>query len=311
MILPNCPPWCRYSARIYPNGTADVNQFHAAGGIAFLIKELLEAGLLHEDVRTMAGKGLSGYTQAPFLENDQLTWRKTAGESLDKDILRPVSSPFSAEGGLRVLSGNLGRAIVKVSAVDPDFWTIEAPAEVFTSQDEFIDSYRAGKLEKDFIAVVKYQGPKANGMPELHKLSPLLGVLQAKGFKVALLTDGRMSGASGKVLAAIQVTPETLDNDPLAKIQNGDLICIDATKGSLNLKTGEELLTERDIPHYNRSMPHSGMGRELFACFRTNISSAEEGASIFLHDNFDRIADSDDSVGLQSGKRGETGQERH
>ena len=246
--------------RIYPNGTADVNQFHAAGGIAFLIKELLEAGLLHEDVRTMAGKGLSGYTQAPFLENDQLTWRKTAGESLDKDILRPVSSPFSAEGGLRVLSGNLGRAIVKSRQVDPDFWTIEAPAEVFTSQDEFIDSYRAGKLEKDFVAVVKYQGPQANGMPELHKLSPLLSVLQARGFKVALLTDGRMSGASGKVLAAIQVTPETLDNDPLAKIQNGDLICIDATKGSLNLKTGEELLTERDIPHYNRYMPHSGMG---------------------------------------------------
>ena len=294
-------------ARIYPNGTADVNQFHAAGGIAFLIKELLEAGLLHEDVRAMGGKGLSGYTQAPFLENDQLTWRETAGESLDKDILRPVSSPFFAEGGLRVLSGNLGRAVVKVSAVDPDFWTIEAPAKVFTSQDEFIDSYRAGKLEKDFIAVVKYQGPKANGMPELHKLSPLLGVLQAKGFKVALLTDGRMSGASGKVLAAIQVTPETLDNDPLAKIQNGDLIRIDATKGSLNLKTGEELLTERDMPHYDRPMPHSGMGRELFACFRANISNAEEGASIFLHDNFDRIADSDDSASLQGDKRGETG----
>ena len=183
-----------------------------------------------------------------------------------------------------MLSGNLGRAIVKVSAVSPDYWTIEAPAEVFLSQDEFIHAYQAGKLEKNFIAVIKYQGPKANGMPELHKLSPLLSVLQAKGFKVALLTDGRMSGASGKVLAAIQVTPEAVDDGPLAKIQNGDLIGIDATQGSLNLKSGSELLTQRKIPQYDKSMSHSGVGRELFACFRAHTSSAEEGASIFLHD---------------------------
>ena len=270
-------------ARIYPNGNADVNHFHAAGGIAFLIKELLDAGLLHEDVTTIAGKGLSGYTREPFLEDNKLTWKDSAGESLDKQILRPVSSPFSNEGGLRVLSGNLGRAIVKVSAVSPDYWTIEAPAEVFLSQDEFIHAYQAGKLEKDFIAVIKYQGPKANGMPELHKLSPMLGVLQAKGFKVALLTDGRMSGASGKVLAAIQVTPEAADDGPLAKIQTGDLIGIDATQGSLNLKSGSELLTQRNIPQYDKSMSHSGVGRELFACFRANINSAEQGASIFLH----------------------------
>ena len=271
-------------ARIYPNGNADVNHFHAAGGIAFLIKELLDAGLLHEDVTTIAGKGLSGYTQEPFLEGDQLTWKDSAGESLDNQILRPVASAFSKEGGLRVLSGNLGRAIVKVSSVNPDYWTIEAQAEVFLSQDEFILAYRAGKLEKDFIAVIKYQGPRANGMPELHKLSPLLSVLQAKGFKVALLTDGRMSGASGKVLAAIQVTPEAADDGPLAKIQTGDLIRIDATQDSLNLKSGKALLTQRKIPHYDKSMSHSGVGRELFACFRSNISNAEEGASIFLPD---------------------------
>ena len=270
-------------ARIYPNGNADVNHFHAAGGIAFLIKELLDAGLLHEDVTTIAGKGLSGYTREPFLEDNKLTWKDSAGESLDNQILRPVVSAFSNEGGLRVLSGNLGRAIVKVSAVSPDYWTIEAPAEVFLSQDEFIHAYQAGKLEKNFIAVIKYQGPKANGMPELHKLSPLLGVLQAKGFKVALLTDGRMSGASGKVLAAIQVTPEAVDDGPLAKIQTGDLIGIDATQSSLNLKSGSELLTQRKIPQYDKSMSHAGVGRELFACFRSNISNAEQGASIFLH----------------------------
>ena len=274
-------------ARIYPNGSADVNQFHAAGGCAFLIKELLDAGLLHEDVSTVAGKGLSGYTRGPILEGGLVTWREAAGKSLDKDILLPVATPFSREGGLRVLSGNLGRAIVKVSAVSPDCWSIEAPAEVFLSQEEFIHAYQAGKLEKDFVAVVKYQGPKANGMPELHKLSPLLGVLQARGFKVALLTDGRMSGASGKVLAAIQVTPETLDNGPLAKIQSGDLIAIDAAHGSLNLKPGEELLSRRTIPLYDNSMSRAGVGRELFACFRANVSNAEEGASVFLHDSFD------------------------
>ena len=294
-------------ARIYPNGAADVNQFHAAGDSALLMKELLAAGLLHEDVRTVAGKGLSRYTQAPALEGDQLTWKESAGESLDENTLRPVASPFAHEGGLRVLAGNLGRAIVKASAVNPEHWAIEAPAEVFLSQDEFIHAYRAGRLEKDFIAVVKYQGPKANGMPELHKLSPLLSVLQARGYKVALLTDGRMSGASGNVLAAIHVTPETLDNSPLAKIQNGDLISIDVVKGSLNLNTDKKQLEQRNIAQHDKSISDAGMGRELFACFRANISNAEEGASIFLHDNFDRIADSDDIVGFQGGKRRETG----
>ncbi len=283
-------------ARIYPNGAADVNQFHAAGGVAFLIKELLEAGLLHENVTTVAGKGLSRYTQEPFLENGQLTWQETTNESLDETTLRPVSSPFSSEGGLRVLVGNLGRAIVKASAVNPEHWVIEAPAEVFLSQDEFIHAYRAGKLEKDFVAVIKYQGPKANGMPELHKLTPILSVLQARGFKVALVTDGRMSGASGKVLAAIHVTPEAADDSPLATIQNGDLICIDAVKCSLNLKSDERELEQRTIPQYDESISHSGMGRELFTCFRANINNAEQGASIFLHDGFDLHMSGDQGV---------------
>ena len=283
-------------ARIYPNGAADVNQFHAAGGVAFLIKELLEAGLLHENVTTVAGKGLSRYTHEPFLENGQLTWQETTNESLDETTLRPVSSPFSHNGGLRVLAGNLGRAIVKVSAVNPVHWMIEAPAEVFLSQDEFIHAYRTGKLEKDFVAVIKYQGPKANGMPELHKLSPILSVLQARGFKVAIVTDGRMSGASGKVLAVIHVTPEAADDGPLATIQNGDLIRIDAVKCSLNLKTDKEQLEQHTIPQYDESISHSGMGRELFACFRTHISCAEEGASIFLHDGFDLHTSGDQGV---------------
>ena len=271
-------------ARVYPNGAADVNHFHAAGGIAFLVKELLEAGLLHEDVITIAGKGLSAYTQEPFLEDDKLSRKDAPGESRAGNILRPVSSPFSNEGGLRVLSGNLGRAIVKVSSVNPDHWMIEAPAEAFLSQDEFIYAYQAGRLEKDFVAVIKYQGPKANGMPELHKISPLLGVLQARGFNVALLTDGRMSGASGKVLAALHLTPETVDNGLLAIIQSGDLICIDAARGSIDLKSGKGLTATLNMPQYDESMSHSGMGRELFACFRANISSAEEGASIFPQD---------------------------
>lgn len=273
-------------ARVYPNGPGDVNQFHAAGGSAFLIRELLDAGLLHGNVTTVTGKGLSGYTLKPLLQGGQLTWREVAKESLDRNILRPASSPFSPEGGLRVLSGNLGRAIVKVSAIDPEHLVVEAPAEIFTSQDEFIHAYREGKLDKDFVAVIRYQGPKANGMPELHKLSPLLGVLQARGLKVALLTDGRMSGASGKVLAAIQVTPEAADNGLLARVRNGDLVSIDATRGSLNLVPCGELPEMCDEPNCENVIPGAGVGRELFACFRANTGSAEEGASIFRHDGF-------------------------
>ena len=272
-------------ARIYPNGAADVNHFHAAGGSAFLIRELLEAGLLHEDVTTVTGKGLSGYALKPLLEDGQLIWREDGKKSIDRNILRPVSSPFSPEGGLRVLSGNLGRAIVKVSAIAPERRAIEAPAEVFLSQEEFIDAYRAGILDRDFVAVIRYQGPKANGMPELHKLSPMLGVLQARGFRVALLTDGRMSGASGKVLAAIQVTPEAADNGPLARVQNGDLVSIDANCGSLELKPGILPETRSERRHDN-TRSGVGVGRELFTCFRANTGSAEEGASIFRHDGF-------------------------
>ena len=271
-------------ARIYPNGAADINQFHAAGGVAFVTRELLDAGLLHGDVTTVAGADLSDYTREPVLDGGRLTWQETSENSLDDAILRPVSSPFSQEGGLRVVSGNLGRAVVKVSAVSRDNWTIEAPAEVFTSQDEFIHAYRAGELEKDFVAVISYQGPKANGMPELHKLSPMLGVLQARGFRVALLTDGRMSGASGKVLAAIQVTPEAAEYGALARVRNGDLVAIDAIRGKLNTTPGTGQPVQPELSHGDRSIPHTGVGRELFSCFRANAGNAEEGASIFPYD---------------------------
>ena len=268
-------------ARIYPNGQADVNQFHAAGGIAYVIKELLDVGLLHEDVNTITGDGLTAYTKEPHLENDKITWKKGSEKSLDETILRTATDPFSKEGGLKVLQGNLGRAIIKISAVKPEHYLIQAPAIVFNSQEEFIDAYKKGELENDFIAVIKNQGPKANGMPELHKLTPMLGVLQDRGYKVAIVTDGRMSGASGKVPAAIQVTPECAEGGSLNRIINGDIIQLDANKGTLNVKIDSQEFEKRQIEPIDYSTHHTGMGRELFSGFRMRVTSAEEGASSF------------------------------
>lgn len=266
-------------ARVYPNGLADVNHFHAAGGLAYMIGNLLDAGLLHEDVNTILGAGLRNFCQEPNVIDGAFGWQPAQTKSLNEDVLRPAADPFDREGGLRVVDGNLGRAIVKVSAVEEKYYRISAPARVFLSQQAFVDAFNAGDLEHDFVAVLPYQGASANGMPELHKLTPYLGVLQNRGFRVALLTDGRMSGASGKVLAAIQVSPEAVCGGMIGKIQDDDVIEIDAVNGSLSV-------TADDDPH-SRSMQtiditagHSGMGRELFAAFRSNVSSAETGASV-------------------------------
>jgi phosphogluconate dehydratase len=266
-------------ARVYPNGIADVNHFHAAGGIGFVIRELLDAGMLHEDVQTILGDGLRNFCREPFLDKGKLEWRDAAEQTLDADIVRPASEPFDAEGGLRLVSGNVGRAIVKVSAVAPEHYSIKAPARVFTSQAAFTRAFNDGELETDFVAVLPGQGPRANGMPELHKLTPYLGVLQNRGFKVALLTDGRMSGASGKVLAAIQVTPESLAGGIVGRIRDGDVITIDSNSGTLVVDA--EDIESRPAPESEAANEQVGMGRELFAAFRENSSGAEQGAGIF------------------------------
>ena len=267
-------------ARVYPNGMADVNHFHAAGGLGYMIRQLLDAGMLHEDVQTILGSGLHRFCQEPMVENGKLAWRDAQAESLDKDILRPVDEPFDKEGGLRVVDGNIGRAIVKVSAVSKDHHRVSAPARVFHSQAAFIEAFNNGELEMDFVAVLSYQGPSANGMPELHKLTPYLGVLQNRGFKVALLTDGRMSGASGKVLAAIQVTPEAISGGTIGKIRDDDLIVIDAEAGVLSVSADDDP-SGRSVEFRDISAKHVGMGRELFAAFRKQVSSAETGGTIF------------------------------
>ena len=267
-------------ARVYPNGLADVNHFHAAGGLPFVIRELLDAGLLHEDVHTINGFGLSNQAQEPFLEGDGVVWHPAVAQSKDPGILRPAGEAFSDDGGLKLVKGSLGRAVVKVSAVKPEFHQIEAPAVVFETQDEFIQRFNSGELDRDFVAVVTYQGPKANGMPELHKLTPYLGVLQDKGFRVALVTDGRMSGASGKVLAAIQVTPEALGGGPLSKVLDGDVITVDGAKGVLELHVDAQELQHREAPAVDLSAQQQGMGRELFAAFRNQVSGAEQGGSV-------------------------------
>ncbi len=266
-------------SRVYPNGSADVNHFHAAGGLGFLIRDMLANGLLHEDVNTIVGPGLERFCREPRINDGQLAWGDVPGESLDPDILRPSSDPFSPEGGLRLVTGNVGRAVVKISAVDKKHHSIKAPARVFHSQQAFVDAFNNDELERDFVAVIRYQGPRANGMPELHKLTPYLGVLQNRGFKVALLTDGRMSGASGKVLAAIQVTPEAIAGGPIAAIRDGDVICIDAANGTIKVDdvAGFESRTA-DIVDIG---PQTGMGRELFGAFRERATGAEQGASLF------------------------------
>jgi phosphogluconate dehydratase len=268
-------------AHVYPNGQADVNHFHAAGGLGFMIGQLLDAELLHEDVKTILGDGLRHFCVEPTL-NGSFGWAPARKHSLDEEILRPADNPFNKEGGLRVVDGNAGRAVIKVSAVDEKHHAIEAPAKVFASQAAFTEAFNAGELEQDFIAVLPWQGPSANGMPELHKLTPYLGVLQNRGFKVALLTDGRMSGASGKVLAAIQVTPEAANGGVIAQIQDGDTIRIDAEQGVLEV-TADELLS-REVPVPDLSASHTGMGRDLFATFRRNVSGAEAGGSVFTID---------------------------
>ena len=267
-------------ARVYPNGSADVNHFHAAGGLGFVMRELLAAGLLHRDVTTILGEGLERFLVEPYLEQGELRWRDCQQSSLDNEIVRPVAEPFDAEGGIRLVEGNIGRAIVKVSAVDAEHRSIEAPARVFHSQEAFTEAFNRGELETDFVAVLSCQGPRANGMPELHKLTPYLGVLQNRGFRVALLTDGRMSGASGKVLAAIQVSPEAVLGGLIGKIRDGDRITIDSAGGTLSV-TADDDVAAREAADVDLYSNHVGMGRELFAAFRTQTGVAEAGASIF------------------------------
>ncbi|MUT51332.1 MULTISPECIES: phosphogluconate dehydratase [Pseudomonas] len=267
-------------SHVYPNGKADINHFQAAGGMAFLIRELLNAGLLHEDVNTVAGHGLRRYTQEPFLDNGKLVWREGPLHSLDETILRPVARPFSAEGGLRVMEGNLGRGVMKVSAVAREHQVVEAPARVFHDQQSLADAFKAGELERDFVAVVRFQGPRCNGMPELHKLTPFLGVLQDRGYKVALVTDGRMSGASGKIPAAIHVCPEAFDGGPLARVRDGDIVRVDGVEGTLQLRVSAQELASRDLPPVPQGND-LGCGRELFGFMRMAFSSAEQGASAF------------------------------
>ncbi|CAI9399747.1 phosphogluconate dehydratase [Nocardioides sp. T2.26MG-1] len=269
--------------RIYPNGTADVNHFHAAGGIGFLVHTLLRAGLLHEDVRTIAGHGLSLYTREPVLRGGDLTWEEGPKASLDLSVLRPADDPFAPDGGLRVLTGPLGRAVVKTSAVKPEQRLVTAPAVVFDDQFELLEAFGAGELDgRDFVAVIRYQGPAANGMPELHKLTPALGVLQDRGQRVAIVTDGRMSGASGKVTAAIHVTPEAALGGPLARVRDGDLITVDPDAGVLDLHVDREELAARPVTGgAPQGADWAGTGRELFAAFRSTVGSADTGASVF------------------------------
>ena len=268
-------------ARIYPNGSADVNHFNAAGGTGFVIRELLEAGLLHEDVRTVAGGGLSAYAAEPLLTEGQVTWRSPPPTSGDERVLRGVKNPFQATGGLRLLDGDLGRAVIKTSAVAPERHIIEAPARVFHSQEDVQTAFKAGELDRDVVVVVRFQGPKANGMPELHKLMPPLGVLQDRGFKVALVTDGRLSGASGKVPAAIHVTPEAGDGGAIGKIRDGDVVRVDGVNGHLTVRVPAAEWDARAQASADLSADHVGVGRELFAPFRQAVSSADTGASIF------------------------------
>ncbi|MBL8387666.1 MAG: phosphogluconate dehydratase [Hydrogenophaga sp.] len=266
-------------ARVYPNGKADVNHFQAAGGMGFLMRELLAAGLLHGDVSTVMGDGLTAYTQEPWLDNGALAWRPVPATSADTAVLRPVSEPFSADGGLRLLQGNLGRSVVKVSAVAPEHRVVRAPAVVVHDQADLLALFNAGKLEKDLIAVVRYQGPRANGMPELHKLTPPLAVLQDKGFKVALVTDGRMSGASGKVPAAIHLSPEALCDGPIARVMDGDMITLDCERGVLEVEVDAATFAARPVQHPDLAHNGHGTGRELFGLFRRNASAPEHGAS--------------------------------
>jgi len=266
--------------RIYPNGTADVNHFTAAGGTGFLIGSLLQAGLLHPDAKTVAGHDLAFYAQEPYLDEGKLAFRPSPSLSRDESVLRATENAFSRDGGLKVLEGNLGRAVIKVSAVAPENRRVRAPARIFHTQEEVEAAYRAGELDSDFVAVVRFQGPKAIGMPELHKLTPVLTSVMARGHHVALVTDGRMSGASGKVPAAIHVTPEALDGGPIARLRDGDIIALDADAGTLTVELSVETLHNRPPAEYDLEAHSYGYGRELFQMFRANASGPELGASV-------------------------------
>jgi len=267
--------------RIYPNGQEDVNAFHEAGGTPFLIRELLSAGLLHNDVETVVGHGLERYARMPELEGDRLIWNPAPEKSAKPDVLSTAKEPFAPDGGLRVLDGNLGRGVIKVSAVAREHRSVKAPAVVFNDQNELKAAFEAGDLNRDCVVVVRFQGPKANGMPELHKLTPYLGVLQDRGHKVALVTDGRMSGASGKVPAAIHVYPEAANGGPLCRVRNGDVINVDAVSGTLEIDVSAEEFASRDAEKADLSSYHHGLGRELFGWMRKAASNPEEGASFF------------------------------
>ncbi|MEO0983781.1 MAG: phosphogluconate dehydratase [Pseudomonadota bacterium] len=266
--------------RIYPNGVADVNHFHAAGGMGFLIRELVDAGLVHGDAQGVSGP-ISDYSQEPYLDGVELAWRDAPTQSKDMDLLRPVSDPFQTDGGLRLLNGPLGRGVIKVSAVKPEHRTVEAPARVFESQAAFKAAFEAGELNRDLVAVLRFQGPAANGMPELHGLSPALGALQDRGFKVALVTDGRMSGASGKVPAAIHIAPEAARGGPLAKLRDGDVIRLDADNGRLDVRVEPSELAKRRAAPFRPNEGQFGLGRELFAPLRAGASDAAKGGSFF------------------------------
>ncbi len=272
-------------ASVYPNGKADVNEFQSAGGPAFVIRELIDAGYMFADVCTVSHGGLREYGKVPTKENDKLVWKDLPKESIDETIVRTAASPFNESGGLRLLKGNLGRSVIKISAVPEDRHIIEAPAIVFDAQEELLAAFDRGELERDFIAVVRFQGPKANGMPELHKLTPPLAVLQNKGFRVAIVTDGRMSGASGKIPAAIHLSPEASAGGPLAKVRTGDIIRLNATVGMVNVLVDEDEWAERAVAELSDTKRHQnahGFGRELFGGMRRNVLSAEEGAITWL-----------------------------
>lgn len=270
--------------RIYPNGQADINAFHEAGGTPYLIQELLGSGFLHNDVETIVGHGLERYARMPELTDGRLEWVPAAKVSGDTSVLRGADDPFAKDGGLKVLNGNLGRGVIKVSAVAQEHRCVQAPAVVFNDQNDLARAFDEGRLDRDCVVVVRYQGPKANGMPELHKLTPYLGVLQDRGYKVALVTDGRMSGASGKVPAAIHVYPEAADGGALSRVQDGDLICLDANSGKLHLLVDEAELASREVGEADLQGNRSGFGRELFGWMRQSASSPEEGASSFWRD---------------------------
>lgn len=266
--------------RIYPNGPADVNHFQAAGGMSFIMRELLDAGLMNSEAKGVMGP-IAEHAREPWLEDGKIAWRDAPTTSGDYDIVRPVSDPFQPEGGLRMLDGPLGRGVIKVSSVKPDLRVIKAPARVFDNQEALKEAFRNGELEKDFVAVVRFQGPAANGMPELHALSPALGALQDQGFRVALVTDGRMSGASGKIPAAIHVGPEAARGGPLARVQDGDVITLNAETGRLDIDVDPSVFDAREAAQFRPNIRGQGLGRELFSAFRDNAGRPESGGSLF------------------------------